>query len=490
MLPEDLYGTAAVRDAEKRAIASGVSGAHLMSRAGRAVFDVARERYPRARRWHILCGPGNNGGDGYVVASLAHASGIDARVHVIERLRRVSDETDRARHAWLELGPEHGFEPDLFGGGDLIIDAMFGIGVDRDLNDQWLDVVHRVNRTGLPVVAVDIPSGLNADSGRVMGAAVEADWTVTFIGLKAGLFTGEGRRYAGNIVYSSLGLEVLPDKLSSVAARRLSRKTTADLLPPRSENAHKGDAGRVLVIGGYPGMSGAARLCAEGAYRVGAGLVTVATHRDSAPRVAMDCAEVMTAVITSGTELNSWFEWASVVAIGTGLGQQPWSREIWAKTIEFDGPIVVDADALNMLARNPVKRPDWILTPHPGEAARLLQVQPSEIQADRFSAVRAIADRFGGLCVLKGSGTLIAGGQLGTTWLCDRGNAGMATGGTGDVLTGILAGLIGQGLPNDDAARLGVWIHATAGDRAAEGRPRGTMASDLLDEIRTVLNDG
>jgi len=235
-------------------------------------------------------------------------------------------------------------------------------------------------------------------------------------------------------------------------------------------------------------MAGAAQLCGEAAYRAGAGLVTIATHPENASSISTRCPEIMSAAISSGNELEPWFEWATVVAIGPGLGRTAWSQDIWKSVVKCERRLIVDADALNILAECKVKRADWILTPHPGEAARLLRTEPATVQANRFASVKNIADQFGGVCVLKGSGTLIDGDELGGTWLCDRGNAGMATGGMGDVLTGVIAGLCAQGLSLPDAARLGVWAHACAGDRAVSGHLRGMIASDLIPQIRNILN--
>jgi NAD(P)H-hydrate epimerase len=233
-------------------------------------------------------------------------------------------------------------------------------------------------------------------------------------------------------------------------------------------------------------MSGAARLCGEAAYRGGAGLVTLATHPDHATTVSIDRPELLAYGVAAAKDLKPLVARATVVAIGPGLSQEAWAQAMFRNALAAKAPLVVDADALNLLAADPHKKDDWVLTPHPGEAARLLNVPTSQVQADRFAAARKIAHKFGGVCVLKGAGTLIASAD--DLWLCDRGNPGMASGGTGDVLTGLIAALRAQGLAPLDAARLAVWVHAVAGDDAAADGQIGLVASDLFPHIRRRLN--
>ena len=261
------------------------------------------------------------------------------------------------------------------------------------------------------------------------------------------------------------------------------------LLVPRVRHAHKGDAGRVLVVGGQPGMPGAVRLAGEAAYRAGAGLVVLATHPAHAASIGAARPELIAYGVNDAQAIQPLLAGAHALAVGPGLGQGEWGRALWQAVLAVDKPLVVDADALNLLAAQPSSRADWVLTPHPGEAARLLGVSVAEIEADRFAAARAIAQRFGGVCVLKGSGTLVAAHGEPSMWLCDRGNPGLATGGSGDVLTGVIVALLAQGLKPNEAARLGVWVHASAGDRVAANGERGMMASDLLAPLCDIIND-
>jgi len=486
-LPIPLYTAAQVRELDRRAIeAHGIPGAELMERAGAAVLETLRVRYPRARRLAIACGPGNNGGDGYVVARRARAAGLEATVLVLGRAPTTGDAAvmrRRAESARIACRP---FAPALLEGADLVVDALLGTGLQRAVEGEWRAAIEAINACGLPVVAVDVPSGLDADTGAVMGAAVRARATVSFIGLKAGLFTGDGPDHAGEILFDDLGAPAAIYEHLTAAARRLVPERLRALVRPRLRNAHKGSFGHVLVVGGGPGMAGAARLCGEAALRAGAGLVTAAVHPANVATVNAARPEMLAFGVRGAKELAPLLARASVVALGPGLGRDAWARGVWRAALAARLPLVVDADALNLLAEDPVRREGWILTPHPGEAGRLLERSGAEVQRDRFAAVRALHGRFGGVCLLKGAGTLIAGAE--GVWLCDRGNPGMASGGTGDVLTGVIAALRAHGLAALDAARLGAWVHAAAGDDAAAEGEAGLIASDLYPYIRRRLN--
>lgn len=270
----------------------------------------------------------------------------------------------------------------------------------------------------------------------------------------------------------------------------LTRESLAGLIPRRPRDAHKGLFGHVLVVGGQPGMLGAVRLAGEAAYRAGAGLVSVATHPEHASLVSIARPELMTHGVDDGAALHAAARRATVIALGPGLGTGKWSEMLFHAALDLAQPMVVDADGINLLAREPVRRDDWVLTPHAGEAARMLGVSAGEVQSDRSRAVRAIVERFGGVCVLKGAGTLVAMTGEGAIWRCDAGNPGMASGGMGDVLTGVIAALLAQQLAPFDAARAGVWAHATAGDRCAERiGDAGFVASEVCATLPEVLRE-
>ncbi len=488
-LPTALYRAEEVRELDRKAIVGGgIPGYTLMCRAAAATLGALRERWPESRRIVVVCGGGNNGGDGYVLARLAQAEKLDARVLFLGDPDRLSGDARQAREDCLAAGVSvAAFAPAPLSKADVVVDALLGTGLQRAVSGEWAAAISAINELPVPVVSVDIPSGLDADSGRVHGSAVRAELTVTFVGLKRGLFTGQAADLCGEIRFASLalGADVYREVPSSV--RRYAGEDLEMLLPPRRRDAHKGDWGHVVVVGGDHGMAGAARMAAESAARVGAGLVSVATRRDHAPAQAAVRPELMFHGAENSDEFQTAAGRATAVALGPGLGRGAWSREVWRWALGLDVAKVVDADALNLLAEETRRSENWILTPHPGEAGRLLGVTTEEIQCDRFAALEALQIRYGGVCVLKGAGTLVRGDD-GTTTVCEGGNPGMGSGGMGDVLTGVLAGLLAQGLDLDVSARLGVHLHNAAADRAARQGERGMLATDLLPELRGLVN--
>ncbi len=483
-----LYTAAQTRELDRIAIEEcGIPGYTLMCRAGQAVFDLLRERWPRCRRPLIFCGPGNNGGDGYVVARLARQAGMEPVLIRVGDHTRLRGDARRAEEDFRAVGGGSiGFRADEPPGGDLVIDAMLGTGLERPLGGEFRAAVEWINASGLPVLAVDIPTGLNADTGAVMGVAVEADATLSFIGRKRGLYTGAGPDYCGRPGFARL--EVSDEVYRQVRAgcRLLESAEVRQALPARKRSAHKGDFGHVLVVGGDLGMSGAARMAAEAAARVGAGLVSIATRQIHAAVLCAARPEIMCHGVEDRVALNPLLRRASVVVLGPGLGQGEWGRSMVAGIVDSGRPLVVDADALNLLAAEHQARDNWILTPHPGEAARLLGTDSATVQSDRFAAVAELHRRYGGVVVLKGAGSLIHDGA--ETFLCHAGNPGMASGGMGDVLSGVIGGLLAQGLEPVVAARVGVQVHAEAADRVATDGERGMLAGDLLPWLRKLVN--
>jgi NAD(P)H-hydrate epimerase len=489
-LPYALYRAAQVRELDRCAIEDhGISGAELMARAGRAAYGLLRSRWPQAEELVVLCGAGNNGGDGYVVARLALADGLRVRLLQLgdhERLRGAALEHAKAfREAGGEAEPFRGLPPHC----DLVVDALLGTGLERPVEGLWAQAIDAVNAGRAPVLAIDIPSGLHADTGAVLGTAVRADATISFIGLKRGLFTGQGHDCCGAVHFDALEVPAVIYGREILSARRLAWERVCQGLPRRRRSAHKGDFGHVLVVGGAHGYSGAARLAGEGALRGGAGLVSVATDPDHAALLNLGRPELMCRAVAAAADLDPLLARADVVAIGPGLGRGDWGRALFGRVRGLGVPLVVDADALGLLAADPARREDWVLTPHPGEAARLLGTDVASVEADRFAAVAAIQQRFGGVVVLKGAGTLVQGPSHRPPGVCDGGNPGMASGGTGDVLTGVIAAMLAQGLASEEAAEVGVCLHAAAGDAAAaSGGEQGMLASHLVDQIRAVGN--
>jgi NAD(P)H-hydrate epimerase len=368
---------------------------------------------------------------------------------------------------------------------DVQVDALFGTGLRRALAPEVAQLVQRIQANGAPILALDVPSGVNADTGDVPGASIQADVTVTFIAIKRGLYTGQAPGYVGQVQFEPLGL---PEALWQ-GFRADAQLMQAASLPPRPRQAHKGDNGHVLAIGGEHGTAGAIRLCGEAALRGGAGLVSVATRAEHLVALNSARPELMAHGVNGPQALEPLLERATVLAVGPGLGQGAWGHALWLTALDSALPLVLDADGLNLLAREPRQLAGRaVLTPHPGEAARLLGYDTAAIGADRFAAVRELARRYGVVVVLKGAGSLIADPE-GRVTLCPWGNPGMASGGMGDLLTGIIAALFAQGCDAWRAACLGVGLHARAGDLAARhGGERGLLATDLLEPLRRLLN--
>ncbi|HUA81487.1 MAG TPA: NAD(P)H-hydrate dehydratase [Dyella sp.] len=481
----DLYTVDQVRALDRRAIDDlGISGFELMSRAATAAFACLCRRWPQARRIVVFCGPGNNGGDGYLIASLAHGSGF--AVDVVELSDAPGADAALARDTWQRGGgTTHHWHTDVsLPYADVYVDALYGTGLNRAPDVVSSALIERINASGLPVLAVDVPSGLNADTGHCPGAAIQARVTISFIAPKRGMYTGQAPSKTGELLVDALGLpdilwQGMPTDASLLDAMHLS---------PRARDAHKGDSGHVLAIGGDSGTAGAIRLCGEAALRSGAGLVSIATRIEHLTALNSARPELMAHGTHGPQELQALLERATVLAVGPGLGQGAWGHALWLTALDSGKPLVLDADGLNLLAREyrrfstPV-----VLTPHPGEAARLLDKTTADVQANRFDAVREMARRYGAVVVLKGAGSLIAN-QDGRLDVCTWGNPGMGSGGMGDLLTGVIAALMAQGCGAWDAARMGVGLHARAGDAAARKGERGLLASDLLEPIRALAN--
>ncbi|MCW8917740.1 MAG: NAD(P)H-hydrate dehydratase [Gammaproteobacteria bacterium] len=488
-LPYALYRAAQLRELDRLAIDYyGISGNTLMGAAGQALFDEIRRSFPRARSLAFLCGGGNNGGDGYVTARLARQAGFTVELHHLVDPGELQGEARHACDEAIAAGVSMiNYDGQALDGFDLIVDALLGTGLNAPVEGVWREAIEAINAAATPVIAADIPSGLHADNGRVMGAAVRADVTVCFVGLKRGMFTAAGPDHCGKLRLATLGLPHEVYKHLPACAERLDYEAVRPLLVRRARNSHKGDFGHLLVIGGDHGMSGAVRLAAEAAARCGAGLVSVATRAVHVAAITAVRPELMCHGVEQASELAPLLRRATVVVIGPGLGQQGWGRALLSRVLDCALPLVVDADALNLLAVQPYFHDKWVLTPHPGEAARLLGCTADEVQQERFSSAASIAASYGGVVVLKGAGSVVEA-LGGAPAVCDAGNPGMASGGMGDLLGGVIGALIAQGLGLEQAARAGVTLHAEAADRAAAEGERGLLASDLLSPLRSLCN--
>ena len=484
-----LYTAEQVRALDRAAIVSlGISGHVLMQRAAAGAWRVLRARWPLARRIVVVCGSGNNGGDGYLLAAIAREARMEARVIAPVAPRNAGDAV-RARLEWLAMGGTILDPDERFPDADVYVDALFGTGLTRPVDGTARALIDALNASRRPVLALDVPSGIDSDTGNVQGAAVRAEATVSFVAQKRGLFTGPALNHRGELTLDTLGLPDNLYKSSQPDARLLDMRRMIGWLPPRQADAHKGDFGHVLAIGGELGLAGAIRLCGEAALRTGAGLVSVATRAENVLALNAARPELMAHGIKDALALAPLLQRANVVALGPGLGQSEWSRALWQTALAAGKPTVLDADALNLIARKPAQLPPHtVLTPHPGEAARLLGKDAAAVNADRFASARELARTYHSVIVLKGAGTVIAHPE-GDVAVCPWGNPGMASGGMGDVLTGVIAALLAQGLNAWRAARLGVGLHAQAGDAAATmGGQAGLLAADLFPQLRKLRN--
>ncbi|MGB7803898.1 bifunctional ADP-dependent NAD(P)H-hydrate dehydratase/NAD(P)H-hydrate epimerase [Buttiauxella sp.] len=487
-IPHSVWSADWLRTAEKQAADDlGLTLYELMQRAGAAAFNLARELYPQSQHWLVACGHGNNGGDGYVVARLAQAAGIRVTLLALESDKPLPEEAATARDAWLNAAgvihaPQHLWPDDI----DLVIDGVLGIGLNSAPREAAAQLIEKCNQSSAPILALDVPSGLLAETGATPGAVIHASHTLTFIALKPGLLTGKARDVVGKVHFHALGLE---EWLSGQTAP-ITRVDSAQLsgwLHPRKPTSHKGSNGRLVIIGGDHGTAGAIRMTGEAALRAGAGLVRVLTRPENVAPLLTARPELMVQELTPHS-LDECLEWADVIVIGPGLGQQPWGKKALEKVENSRKPMLWDADALNLLAINPDKRQNRVITPHPGEAARLLNCSVSQIESDRLLSTDRLVKRYGGIVVLKGAGTVVAS-HSGECALIDVGNAGMGSGGMGDVLSGIIGALLAQKLTPYDAACAGCVAHGAAADMLAHRYgTRGMLASDLLTTLYPFVN--
>lgn len=460
-----------------------------MSRAAGAAFDCLLREWPEPEHIQVLCGTGNNGGDGFLLADLAHKRGIPVAVLQVGDPDKIAGDALLARNQAMANGVTiRPFTDQKLLSVGVVVDALLGTGLGGEVRGAYRSAIEAINASGVGVLAIDIPSGLSSDSGALLGTAVRADLTITFIGLKRGLFTGDAPEYTGKLYFTDLSVPGEIYQQVKCDCARLELEPLLEALPPRPATAHKGLYGTVLVIGGDHGMAGAAAMAAEAALRCGAGLVRVATRPEHVAALVARVPEVMPLGVESGDELQPLLDGADVLVVGPGLGQSPWSENMLRGACASALPMVLDADGLNLLARGvvantyPAMR---VITPHPGEAARLLACTTADIQRDRFAAVRALQERYGGVAMLKGNGSLVAGAEQ--VLLSDYGNPGMASGGMGDVLSGVIGSLMAQSIPPLDATALGVCLHGAAGDLAAADGMRGLAATDLMPRLRELL---
>ena len=406
----------------------------------------------------------------------------------------MSDETKRARQQCVDANIIfESFDSSCNLSEGIIVDSLIGTGFEGVLRDEFAIAIECINSSLLPVLAVDIPSGLASDTGAVQEVAVKADITVTFVAPKQGLFTGRGTALCGDIVYDSLDIpaDILQQRLPS--AELMSVDDLLEYLPEPEADVHKSQRGHCMVIGGDHGTGGASLLAAQSCLQVGAGVVSHATRPEHVSASLVRQPEIMACGVVSGQELEPLLDRPTVLVVGPGLGRSSWSEQMLQKAMSMDVPMVVDADALNIIADGRVvtniANRSWVMTPHPGEAARLLGVSVTEIEIDRFAAVRKLQQKYNAVILLKGAGTLIYGDQTRPIQVCPYGNPAMATAGMGDILSGVIGGLIAQGMDLFTATELACCLHSKAADMAVDKLGhRGLVASDVLTFVRAILN--
>ncbi|EKF98486.1 protein kinase, putative [Trypanosoma cruzi] len=504
----------------------------LMQRAGKAAFGVFRREYPSSRHWLILCGSGNNGGDGFEVARLAADDKLRVTVLAVKGTKPLPPEASAAHAALLKRGDvkihdaDQWKETDLAEDVDLVVDGLLGTGITGAPRADYARLIDLANALPVPCVSIDIPSGLNAETGAVEGVCVRAEHTVTFIALKPGLITGQARNYTGTLHYDCLQLGewmLDPKRQSQLFCRRIvsSHLKTIFAQTP-SPCAHKGSNGRLLLVGGDHKFGGAIIMAAEAALNTGVGLVRVVTRSAHIGPLLSRCPEVM-AYDCEKCNMYDLIQWSTCVAVGPGIGQNEWGEDVVFQIIynrEYleEKSFLLDADAINLFSKMVSsgrikesglierKNKKTVITPHPGEAARLLQCTIEEVEKDRFQAAKKLADLYGFTVLLKGPGTVICAAEDGDISVdalntahgilssrcvvSDAGNSGMATGGFGDVLTGVISGFLAQGFSVWQATCGGCLAHSTAADlaAAAQGSVRGLRATTLFEHILTCVN--
>ena len=482
----------AVKAIEQRyAATTGAGNCYaLMEKAGSAVVRELLRVKPQLQSVWVMVGKGNNGGDGYVVARLLQEKGIKVLVFAVG-LPHAGTEAAMAYERFAATGGEVYYhlpgpqEPSP----EVVIDALLGTGIDKAPHapvDAWIEFINTLPCFKL---AVDVPSGLNADSGNVPGACVQADLTVCMLAFKPGIFTGAGVDYSSKVSLDDLGVSFIPKLAAGDLSTLLyTYEDIKSLLPRRKLSAHKGDAGRVLIIGGALGFGGAAIMAGQAALRAGAGLIKVACHHANIPALNAASPELMTVDFDDAKAVQEALSWADVVAIGPGLGQSVPALNLLTQALNSDKALVVDADALNLIAAHELTFKDerHLITPHPGEAARLLKTTVAAISAARVQSAKALQQQYGGVVLLKGAGSVICDGRH--CAIAHEGSPAMASGGMGDILTGLCAAYVAQGLSLDDAMLSAVAVHGRAGFMAGKEGVIGTKATDLLPFIRTLTN--
>ncbi|MFQ6371650.1 NAD(P)H-hydrate dehydratase [Shewanella sp. YIC-542] len=482
-LPSGLYTSATVKQAEQAWVDAGEGDLYqLVERAGKAAFELLKSSLKRPQKVLVVAGQGNNGADALVC--MRHL--LQADIECALLLHPGTHPTAQWQQAWQQL-QDFSFERLASDGwieADIIVDGLLGTGIRGQLSPEVALLIDNINLSDAKVLSLDLPSGIMADTGAASGSAVQADMTLIMGALKQGLLTGRARHCAGELHFADIGLTPY---LPAPEVQRVDGHMLAEIFKARPRDSHKGLSGRVTIIGGDYGMAGAIRLAGEACLRAGAGLVSVISRPEHQLTVNNGRPELMfRGCELVDMEVYQRLGWADVLVLGPGLGRHDWGYNLFKAVGLTEKRAVVDADGLNILSTEPRCHPNWVLTPHPGEAATLLGCDSHAIEADRFAAVRQLQRQYGGTVLLKGAGTLICNGSQ--LYVAPVGNPGLASGGCGDVLSGIIGALMAQGLENFLATVAAVVVHGEAADLAARDGERGMLASDLMPWIRHLVN--
>ena len=507
-----------MQELDRRTITEcGISGIVLMEHAGRGAAELLVRSFPEARRGSIaiLAGGGNNGGDGFVIARHLKKWGMQVKVYLFSSIDEVQGDAATNLQIWLAMGGELVevvFKGDFAGikkecaKAGLIVDAIFGTGLHSKVKGFLKDTFSFINTLSQPVMAVDIPSGLDATTGKVLGEAIRADLTVTLGLAKIGQVIEPGISYVGQLEVIDIGIprHLIIEEAAIKTYLIDPDELAMSLLDPRPAQSHKGDYGHLFVLAGSPGKTGAAAMVCSGALRIGTGLVTLGIPASLNPILEAKLTEAMTAPLADAgsgyltadavERIHKLLEEKTALAIGPGISTEPSVQEVIMKLIpEITLPLVIDADAITALASRAEilkkGKGSVIITPHPGEMARLAGITTQEVQADRIAVAKSCAASYNAIVVLKGNRTVIAAPDQ-EVYINPTGNPGMASGGTGDVLTGMIGGLLAQGLPSLEAAKWGVYVHGLAGDMAAQEIGEiPLIASDIIDYLPDALTE-
>jgi len=489
MITTPVYTTDQIREIERIAFSS-VSSYVLMERAGSAISNLAISEIPQGKnRVLVLAGPGNNGGDAYIAASNLKSSGFEVTVVSIGESQKKGSDAKKARKAWIESGGTISDSTIDFDAHDLIIDGLLGIGLSRDIEHDFHQIIADANSSKLPIISIDIPSGLDSENGDVRGICIHATHTVTFLGYKIGLHTGHGPDYCGEIHLDTLGLSrrAEPDGIGYLIGEDIVKHA----LPPRWPTSNKGNHGHVAVIGGAFGMTGAAILAARAALNLGSGKVTIGFLCEP-PAADWIQPELMLKTATECKGVSS----LNCICIGPGLGVSQEALEILNEVLTKDIPVVLDADAINLVAKHEKTRilltnrtSPTVLTPHPGEAARLIGCEIHEVQKNRILHACNLSQEFDADVLIKGAGSVCALSD-GSWFINTSGNPGLASAGMGDALTGIIGALIAQGAHSHAALLASVHLHGLAADELVKNGigPIGITASETIKQARLTLN--